>query len=378
MSKSYSIIYSQGCYAGALDLRGGDGKYHAKEPWNIHCISGEAMCSPNGTVAYMSNSRYGFYGFDLNSSSQQFHRQFIVSLFDKNITQIGNTFYDSKATIAPIIPTPGSGTNIRWTYYALNLWGDPSMYIWTQMPTDIIASYPTSINFGTTQITFTTNTSNARVACLSSNGILLGRGITDNSGDVTIIFKNPLNNTNYIDVSIIGSNKNRFTGRININYSKVTGTITYNNTISTPLSNVTVRLYNENIENYYETTTNSEGSYIFNSVPSGTYNIKVFTTKSVGGINSIDAQLVLQHFSDIKKLTGLKLKAADVNNDGAVNSIDAMQITQYFVGSLPPATNTMMGKWCFDDKTIVIDKMTVNISIKGLGYGDVDGSYRPN
>jgi hypothetical protein len=374
INKTYSIIYSQGCYSGALDMRDGQPQYSAEDPWNLRCVSGEAVSSTNGCVAYICNSRYGFYSNNSTSSSQRFHREFFNSLYNKNITKIGDAFNDAKNTIAPFIPSPMSGTNLRFTYYDLNLWGDPSMDIWTNIPTDIIAIYPTSISYGNTQITINTNTPNARIGLIGSNGILIGRGIADNNGNVTIVFNQSINNISYIDLSIIGHNKNKFTGRININYSQVQGYVTYMNSTNTPLKNVTVRLYNENMENYFETTTDNAGVYKFYNIPPGVYDMRVLSNNIVGGMNSIDAQLIMNHFVGIKKLTGLYLKAADVNGDKYVNTLDALLVSKFFVGEI---SSFPAGKWVFDEKVLNVNKLNIIISLKGLCYGDVNGTYIP-
>jgi hypothetical protein len=55
--------------------------------------------------------------------------------------------------------------------------GDPTMEMWTAVPTDFSANYPETINIGSTQIQIDCDTENALV-CLYSDGEILGKAYT--------------------------------------------------------------------------------------------------------------------------------------------------------------------------------------------------------
>lgn len=74
---------------------------------------------------------------------------------------------------------------MRWTAYETNLFGDPTMDIWTEAPSDITATYPTNVPFGTSQISVETDTPFARISFMQ-NDTLIGRGVADNNGNANI------------------------------------------------------------------------------------------------------------------------------------------------------------------------------------------------
>ncbi|MDP8221700.1 MAG: C25 family peptidase C-terminal domain-containing protein, partial [Candidatus Stygibacter frigidus] len=104
-------------------------------------------------------------------------------------------------------------SNYRWACYETNLFGDPSMDIWTAEPVDMVINYPVSLPIGIYQIQITSDTENARIA-LIQDGELIGRGITDATGTANIETFEPLSSPGLISVSAIAHNKNRFQGNI--------------------------------------------------------------------------------------------------------------------------------------------------------------------
>jgi hypothetical protein len=143
ISNTYMVIYAHGCYSGAFDNRTTDGSY-----------VGDAVAEyftfiENGAVAYIGNSRYGcgFHG-DTRSAAQFYDRQFFDAIFGEGITAIGDTQNDSKIDNIPYIDF----RCIRWSYYTLNLFGDPTMDIWTDTPADLVASIPPVIHVGANEV----------------------------------------------------------------------------------------------------------------------------------------------------------------------------------------------------------------------------------
>jgi hypothetical protein len=146
----------------------------------------------------------------------------------------------------------------------------------------------------------------------------------------------------------------------------------YDNTISTPLSDVSVLLFDDD-DRYWQTETDAHGNFAFNNIPENNYTINVVCHKPWGGVNSTDALLIERHFIGLTPLTGLRLLAADVNGSGTVNAADALLVAQRFtqvINSFPA------GDWIFEDASfkLISDKM---ILVRGLCYGDVNGSYIP-
>ncbi len=127
----------------------------------------------------------------------------------------------------------------------------------------------------------------------------------------------------------------------------ISGNITYLNSALTPMSNTPVQLLQGSTV-VATTTTNAIGNYTFSSVYAGSYVVKAAPNKPWGGGNSNDALLILKHFAVNPPLTGLYLKAADVNASGVVNSSDALLVAQRFVTlitSFPAGDWYLMRTW---------------------------------
>ena len=205
VSRGYVIGYSQGCYNGSFDNRTDGGSYYSDD-----CFAENLTALSTGEVANIGNSRYGWgQHSSTDGSSQYFDRQFFDAIFGENITYIGDANADSKEDNISYI---NEGA-IRWCYYEINLFGDPTMDVWTAVPTDIIANYPASVSIGSSQITFQTDAAYARIGIMQDS-ILIGRAVTGASGDITVNLFDPISQATPLDVSIIAHNKNRHQGNI--------------------------------------------------------------------------------------------------------------------------------------------------------------------
>lgn len=107
----YCFIYSQGCMAGGYD--------------NGDCIAEYFTVKTNQSAfAVIMNARYGwFWSFSTDGDSQRFHREFWDAVYGENTPEIGKANHDSKEDNLYII----GRSCIRWCYYQLNLFGDPSL-----------------------------------------------------------------------------------------------------------------------------------------------------------------------------------------------------------------------------------------------------------
>jgi hypothetical protein len=110
------FIYSQGCYAGAFD----DGDCIA-ESFTVKTTS--------AAFAVIMCARYGWGSpGTTNGPSQRFQRYFWDAVFGENITMIGKANQDSKEENIRHI----NGACMRWCYYEINLFGDPTLSLVTQ------------------------------------------------------------------------------------------------------------------------------------------------------------------------------------------------------------------------------------------------------
>jgi hypothetical protein len=122
------------------------------------------------------------------------------------------------------------------------------------------------------------------------------------------------------------------------------------------------------------TTNLAEGYFEFTNIPPGEYILKGFTSKPWGGVNSVDALGIARSFTGAAPLTGLRLKAADVNGSNTINSVDSLTTTRRFGGSV---TSFTAGNWVSEEKYITITSNTSS-NVLMLCFGDVNGSYSPN
>ncbi|MCF7912559.1 MAG: T9SS type A sorting domain-containing protein [Candidatus Cloacimonetes bacterium] len=206
LTRGFVIGYSQGCYNGSFD------NYHYNGYYTEDCFAEKFSGGiPGGEVACIANSRYGWYmPGGTNSSSQYYDRMFFHGIFGEDISEIGKVnSYSHEDNVSMM----QNNSNMRWVCYETNLFGDPSMDIWTAEPTDMIVEYPVSLPIGIDTIQLTSTEPYTRIA-LVQDGELIGRGVTDASGALTITTFEMINSPGLISVSGIAHNKNRFEGNI--------------------------------------------------------------------------------------------------------------------------------------------------------------------
>lgn len=153
---------------------------------------------------------------------------------------------------------------------------------------------------------------------------------------------------------------------------QLTGRMSYNNTISTPINNSTVNLTQNNTV-VATTTTDADGNYTFTDVVQGDYAVNGAITKPWGGGNATDALLILRHFVSLQQLVNLPKYAADVNGNGYINSLDALLVAKRFTQSI---NSFPAGDWVTEDPSITLDQNTI-MDVLALCMGDVNGSYVP-
>ncbi|MFM8837404.1 MAG: beta strand repeat-containing protein, partial [Bacteroidota bacterium] len=159
-----------------------------------------------------------------------------------------------------------------------------------------------------------------------------------------------------------------------VTYS-VSGTLTYNNTASTPMTNSVVRIKDGLGAVVASDSTDALGAYAMSAVPSGTYTLEAVTSKPWGGVTASDALGISRHFSGSVPLTGLRLSAADVNGSTSITSGDALLVNRRFSGSLSAFT---VGNWLSERPALNVVSGNVTQDLKMLAFGDVNGSYAPN
>ena len=152
---------------------------------------------------------------------------------------------------------------------------------------------------------------------------------------------------------------------------KISGNLTYDNTVNTPMNNSIVYLKNEEGVVIDSTNTDNSGYYSFN-VLNGKYIIKAKTSKKFGGADPTDGLLISKNFVKLYNFKDdLCKQAADVTKDQHMNSTDALIINKRFVKLI---SSFKSGDWLFQSDTLTINNKDTVYDIKALCYGDVNGS----
>ncbi len=159
------------------------------------------------------------------------------------------------------------------------------------------------------------------------------------------------------------------------NLYSIDGYVYYNSSSVLPISEVTLKLKKTSDNTFIRNTlmTNSSGYFKFDSVPDGKYIIICTTAHLFGGINPADALMVNRNYIRLYTFVdNLKKLAANVNADKYTNPMDALAINRRYIKL---SNSFKAGDWLFEQDTITVNGSNITHNIKGLCFGDVNGSY---
>jgi hypothetical protein len=143
----------------------------------------------------------------------------------------------------------------------------------------------------------------------------------------------------------------------------------------TPIVNSQVRLLGPGGVQVATATTNASGQYVLNNVAPGSYTLTAQSSRAWGGVSASDALQISRHFSSLINLAGLRLGAADVNATNSINTGDALLATRRYSGNI---TSFGAGDWRFESIPLTISASSVTQNVRGICYGDVNGSFLPS
>lgn len=114
----YGFLYTQGCYPAAFD-QGTSG--------DSESIAEHMVTTSGGLHTFIGNTRYGWYmPGSVNGASQYYDRQFFRGLFEQNMPQLGKALtYSRLQNLNQAL----SNDVMRWCYYEVVLFGDPSLAV---------------------------------------------------------------------------------------------------------------------------------------------------------------------------------------------------------------------------------------------------------
>jgi hypothetical protein len=185
VTHNYTIVYTHGCMCGGFD--------------QSDCIAEKMVGIDNFAVAFVGNSRYGWFNQGTTDGpSQHLHREFIDALYHDSLYHLGMAHMMSKTATAPFVEMSGEfepGAT-RWCFYDNNVLGDPVMAMWTEEPYDLQVSYPELIPIGAESVSVHVNGpfgSCEGFACsIYYNDTLFGTSLTNAAGEAVILLgENP-------------------------------------------------------------------------------------------------------------------------------------------------------------------------------------------
>lgn len=196
---NYPVVYTHGCICGAFDAN--------------DCIAERMVNISNFASAFVGNSRYGWFNEgQTEGPSAHLNREFIDALFTDSLNRIGNAHLESKIATSPWVNAPGQWEEgaLRWCFYDCNVLGDPAMAVWTNEPYEVEVSAPLAVPVGVTSIevmiTSGMQPAVGLTAAAMRDGVLLGKGKSDNSGVAQILLDSALYQPGLIDIVVSGYN----------------------------------------------------------------------------------------------------------------------------------------------------------------------------
>jgi hypothetical protein len=156
------------------------------------------------------------------------------------------------------------------------------------------------------------------------------------------------------------------------NLYSISGTVLYNNSSKSKINNVKVTVNGPG--NFQQTiNTDTNGTFTFTGLNSGTYTVNLSKSNGWSGVNSTDALLTLRNFANLASFDSLQVLAGDVNNDNIVNSTDALLIIKRFTGLISSFTRQ---DWIFSPAAIIVNlNQDAVLNINAIVTGDVNKSF---
>ncbi len=156
-------------------------------------------------------------------------------------------------------------------------------------------------------------------------------------------------------------------------YWRINGNVRYANAVGTILNGTGIHVYDTASDLVGTDTADQNGMFSFPELIQGDYLFVNSYTGPWGGGNATDALLIMKHFAQLDTLEGVQAVVADVNASGFINASDAQAVASRFVDAI---NSFPAGDWGFYPGLVNLRSDTF-LAIKGLCYGDVNGTFVP-
>lgn len=168
------LINSIACYPGNFE-------------YNDCLAEASHNCATGGALAVIMNSRYGWGTPPIIGPSEKLDIRFYDYFFNRDTMPIGLTHAESKEVYRNI--ANNSDGAWRWCYFELNLFGDPLLLMYEQIPAQLNATFASPINIGIQNFTVTVTSGSNPVpnalVCLWKGNEVYTRNYTNAAGQVT-------------------------------------------------------------------------------------------------------------------------------------------------------------------------------------------------
>lgn len=167
------------------------------------CLAEVLMNNANGgTVAVIMNSRYGWGTPPSIGPSELLDIRFYDFFFNYDSIEIGVAHARSKDYYAYQAQSQGVW---RWCVFELNLFGDPEMPMWSDVPQTMTVTNPDTVETGARALSVTVMSGGSPVAnalvCAYKSGEVFAKGRTNSSGQVSLTINAITPGTMYLTVT---------------------------------------------------------------------------------------------------------------------------------------------------------------------------------
>ncbi|MBN1538860.1 MAG: hypothetical protein JW939_01850 [Candidatus Thermoplasmatota archaeon] len=198
------VMNSLGCIANRFSVNDCIGELHVME-------------SDGGSVAFIGNSRYGWYApYNPGSgTSEVYMYRMAAELFSNGNTNMGAHFALAKNAY---VGWSASNNSYRWLQMALNLMGEPEMHVRTGEPDTFNITLPDNIGRSYPDFNITVRNSSGSpvinaLVCLQQSGYY-AYNLTNSNGKAYFNFST--RNFDNVNITATGYNFRPFTGNISI------------------------------------------------------------------------------------------------------------------------------------------------------------------
>jgi len=193
--------------------------------WSVACVNGEfhiGTCfaetwlratdsdgDPTGAIAVLMSTVNQSWSPPMDGQDEM--NDILVESYDNNVKRTyGGLSMNGVMHMADSYGSAGEVEILYWTIF-----GDPSVVVRTDTPTEMAVSHSNIMIIGVTEFSVETGISGALVA-ISREGVLLGSTLSNVSGNATLVFENALDVPGSVDLVVTAFNRVPYENTVNV------------------------------------------------------------------------------------------------------------------------------------------------------------------